>query len=157
MTSTFNVQPSLRSIERWLRSEWPWLLPALVALLVVLGTLDSSSYFLHFDTATESHAALDLLNGCLGYSASKPLPMWVMVPVLVLGNGSPVWEMVPLAILSALALAALFRLVARLTGSTRWAMVAALWYVSLPTILYYTRIHIGYPLAFFTLGLAAQG
>ncbi len=157
MTSTFNVQPSLRSIERWLRSEWPWLLPALVALLVALGTLDSSSYFLHFDTATESHAALDLLNGCLGYSASKPLPMWVMVPVLALGNGSPVWEMVPLAILSALALAALFRLVARLTGSTRWAMVAALWYVSLPTILYYTRIHIGYPLAFFTLGLAAQG
>jgi hypothetical protein len=43
-----------------------------------------------------------------------------------------------------------------LTGSTRWGLVAALWYFSLPTILYYSRIHIGYPLAFFTLGLAVQ-
>jgi hypothetical protein len=157
MASSFNVQTLIRSIERWLRREWTWLLPALIALLVALGSTDSSSYFLHFDTATESHAALDLLNGCWGYAASKPLPMLVMVPVLALGHSDPVWEMIPLTILSALALAGLSRLVARLTGSARWGMVAALWYVSLPTILYYTRIHIGYPLAFFTLGLMAQG
>jgi hypothetical protein len=156
MASTFNVQTPARSVERWLRKEWTWLLPILIALLVALGSSDSSSYFLHFDTATESHAALDVLNGCWGYSASKPLPMLIMVPVLALGNSNPAFELIPLTILSALALAALFRLVARLTGSTRWGMLAALWYLSLPTILYYSRIHIGYPLAFFILGIAAQ-
>ncbi len=109
--------------------------------------------FLHQDTVTQDVAAIDLIHGCWGYTAATLAPMVILSVPFALFGPNPVWEMLILTLLGALMAVALFRLTARLSGSRRWALVGTLWFISLPAILYYTRMHIGYPLAFFALGL----
>lgn len=130
-----------------------WLLPGIIFLLVAIGTLSPSSFFLHEDTPTQHIAAIDLTKGCWGYSAATLAPMVLLALPFAVGGPSPVWEMAILTLLGAAMAAAFYRLTARQTGSRRWAMLGTLWFASLPTILYYTRMHIGYPLAFFALGV----
>ena len=133
-----------------------WLAPALVFLLVALGTQDGSSYFLHFDTPTQDAAAIDLLRGCWGYSGHKPVIMLLLAVPFALGGISPLWETALLAVLGAVSVAATFQIASHLLGSRRWALLAALWLVSLPSFLYFSRIHVMYPLAFFLLAVWLQ-
>jgi hypothetical protein len=135
------------------RPDRAWVLPLLLFLLAAAGTLGPDSYFLHHDTPTQSVAAADLLNGCWGYTAATLAPaVFLSLPYALFGL-NPVWEMILLSLLGAVMGAAFFRLAAQMTGSRRWALLGSLWFFSLPVILYYTRMHIGYPLAFFTLGV----
>lgn len=130
-----------------------WLLPGVVFLLVAAGTLGAGSYFLHGDTPTQHVAAADLARGCWAYSAATLAPMVLLAGPFALTGPNPAWEMILLSLLGAAMAAAFARLLWRVTGSRRWALLGGLWFVGLPVVLYYTRIHIGYPLAFFTLGV----
>lgn len=130
-----------------------WALPALVFLFVALGSLGPSSYFLHFDTPVENLRAADLADGCWGTGGTKPILAFILTPFFLLGGDSPYWEPLVVTLLGMLTMALLFQLTVRLTGSRRWALLGTLWFISLPTILYYTRLHVGYPLALFVLGL----
>ena len=140
----------------WEQQGWPnnkWFLPALIFLLVAIGSLDRSSIFLHFDTPLQDVTAADLLLGCFGTTSYKPVVALLLTGAFTVGGVNPAIEIILLVVSGIVATAAQFRLTARLTGSARWAVLATLWFVSLPTILYYTRMHMGYPLAAFTLGL----
>lgn len=139
------------SLSRY--TPYVWLLPSLIFLFVMAGSLGPGSYFLHFDAATSSLEAADLLRGCWGTSSHKPGIALLLAVPYALGGVNPVWDMVVLSILGAAGFAALTRLAASLTGSVRWAVLGALWFLSLPVVLYYTRIHLGFPLAFFIVGL----
>jgi hypothetical protein len=154
-TSSRAVQPAgwIRSLADR-RRVWLMALPALIFLLLAAGSLGPSSYFLHFDTSTQSVAAADLIHGCWGYDGNKPGIMLILGAAFALGGIRPLWEMVLLSLLGAVGAAAFFRLAARLSGSQRWAMLGAIWFLGLPIYLYHMRMHIGYPLFFFTLGLA---
>lgn len=135
---------------------WPravWVVPGVVFLLLALGSLGPGTFFLHEDTPTQHTAAVDLLRGCWGYSAATLAPMVLLAVPFAIFGPHPAGEMAILTLLGAAMAVAFFRLVARLGGSRRWALLGALWFISLPTVLYYTRMHIGYPLAFFTLGV----
>jgi hypothetical protein len=119
------------------------------------ASLQRGSYFLHWDVASQHVAALDFLRGCWGYDAGKPLIMFVLALTYGLFGASPVLESALLVLAAGLAAASLF-LVARTALPGRgWALAATLWYFAWPTTLYYTRIHLGYPLALFLAGLAA--
>jgi len=119
------------------------------------ASLQRSSYFLHWDVASQHVAALDFLRGCWGYDAGKPLIMFVLALTYGLFGASPVLESALLVLAAGLAAASLF-LVARTALPGRgWALVATLWFFAWPTTLYYTRIHLGYALALFLAGLAA--
>lgn len=140
----------------WQRRVWPgheWLLPATIFLLVALGSMGASSFFLHFDSSLMHVEAVDLLRGCWGTAGSKPIVSFLLTGVYAVGGPHPVYEIVLLMLTGAVTAASLFSLTAHLSGSKRWAMLGTLWFVSQPTILYYTRMHMGYPLAAFTLGL----
>ena len=101
-----------------------WLAPALVFLLVALGTQDGSSYFLHFDTPTQDAAAIDLLRGCWWDSGHKPGIMLLLAVPFALGGISPLWETALLAVLGAVSVAATFQIASHLLGSRRWALLA---------------------------------
>ena len=125
----------------------------LIFLLIAAGTSGAGSYFLHIDTPTQHVAAWDLLHGCWGYTAATLFPFTLLlIPYAVFGL-TPIWEAIILSLLGALMAWAMLRILKRVTGSMRWALLGALWFVTLPTILYYTRMHIGYALVFFTLGV----
>jgi hypothetical protein len=68
----------------------------------------------------------------------------------------PLWDMALLTLLGMVTLTCFWILAKHSTGSRRWALLGTLWFISLPAILYYTRIHMGYPLAFFLMGMALQ-
>jgi hypothetical protein len=143
---------STSALPRWIEQH-PWMLAALIFLLVALGTLGPSSYFLHYDTPTIDVMAEDLLRACWGDPAATLGPaIFTTIPYLIFGP-NPFWQMAILTVLGAVMAAATFRITNQVTGSKRWAMLAALWLISLPTILYYTRMHLGYPLALFVLGI----
>lgn len=133
-----------------------WMLPGLIALLVAAGSRDSSSYFLHFDTPELHVAAINVIHACGAAATGKPGIVLLLLPFFALGGFNPHWDTLLQTLLAALTIVALYRLLARLTGSRRRAMLGALWFLSLPIILYYTRMHLGYALAFFTLGLMLQ-
>lgn len=126
---------------------------AVVFLLVAAGTLGPGSYFLHHDTPTQNVAAADLVEGCWTYTAATLAPMVMLFLPYALFGPSAVYEMVLLSLLGAVLAASLFLLAEAYTRSRRWALLGALWFAGLPIILYYTRTHIGYPLAFYGLGL----
>lgn len=130
-----------------------WIVPAAFFLLITAGTLSSSSYFLHFDTATQHVAAVDLLRGCWGYTAATFTPMLLIAAGYAAVGINPLVEPVLLSLLGAAMAAAFYRTAERHTRSPRWSMLGALWFMTLPTVLYYTRMHIGYALAFFALGV----
>lgn len=131
-----------------------WLVPATIFLLIAIGTLTPYSYFLHFDTSNIDVAAADLAKGgCWGDPAATLGPvLFTTIPFLIFGT-HPLWQTVLLILCGAVMVAALFRITTHITGSQRWALIAALWLISLPTILYYTRMHLGFPLMFFVLGI----
>lgn len=133
------------------------LLLGIIFLFTAAGTLGAGSYFLHIDTPTQHVAAWDLLNGCWGYTAATLVPFtFLLIPYAMFGL-NPLWETVILSLLGAIMVWALFRTLERVTGSRRWALLGGLWFISLPIILYYTRMHVGYALVFFTLGLMLHG
>jgi hypothetical protein len=141
-------------LSKWANHDW--ILPALLFLLVMLGTLGPGSYFLNFDTPTLSENAADLvLGGCWGPSG-KPGVSLLLSVLFLLGGVNPLWDMVMLTLLGAITLVCFHALATHFTGSRRWALLGTLWFVSLPAILYYTRIHMGYPLAFFLMGMTFQ-
>ena len=140
----FSARTRQRSI-RWL--------PVVIFLLIAAGTLGAGSYFLHIDTPTQHVAAWDLLNGCWGYTAATLFPFTLLLIPYALFGLNPILEAVILSLLGALMAWVMLRLIERVTGSLRWALLGALWFLTLPTILYYTRMHVGYALVFFTLGL----
>jgi|GEM_PF-2937887 len=143
----------LRSVHRRIERLPVWVLPAILVVLVALGSLSPDSFFLHFDTATIDVAASDLAKACWGEPAATLAPiLLVAIPTILLG-ANPLWQMILLTLCSAVMAAALPRVTQIVTGSKRWALLAVLWFICLPAILYYTRMHIGYPLALFTLGV----
>lgn len=145
MLSTGSSIETQQRVARWL--------PVVIFLLIAAGTLGPGSYFLHIDTPTQHVAAWDLLNGCWGYTAATLFPFTLLLIPYALFGLNPLWEAAILAVLGAVMAWAMFRLVERASGSRRWALLGALWFITLPTVLYYTRMHIGYALVFFTLGL----
>ncbi len=125
------------------------------ACMFSMVSLERSSYFLHWDVASQHVAALDFLQGCWGYDAGKPLIMFVLALTYGLFGASPVLESALLVLAAGLAAASLL-LVARTALPGRgWALATTLWFFAWPTTLYYTRIHLGYALALFLAGLAA--
>jgi hypothetical protein len=132
------------------------LLPALLFVLVMLGTLGPSSYFLHFDNATLHQNAADLVIGQCWGPSGKPAITLLLALTYWLGGINPLWDMVWLTILGMITMLVFYRITAKLAGTRRWAMLGTLWFLTLPSILYYTRIHMGYPLAFFLLGMLLQ-
>jgi len=133
-----------------------WLLPTLLFLMIMLGTLGPGSYFLHFDTPTLSQNAADLvLSGCWGPSGKPGVSLLLSIPFLV-GGVNPLWDMAMLTLLGMATLSCFYSLAKQVTNSRRWALLGTLWFISLPSILYYTRIHMGYPLAFFLMGITFQ-
>ena len=124
------------------------------ACMFSMVSLERSSYFLHWDVASQHVAALDFLQGCWGYDAGKPLIMFVLALTYGLFGANPVLESVLLVLAAGLAAASLF-LVARTALPGRgWALATTLWFFDWPTTLYYTRIHLGYALALFLAGMA---
>lgn len=130
-----------------------WLLAALLFGLVAAGSLTANSIFLHFDAPTQHAAAVDLLHGCWGFTSHKPLIMFLLAAPFALFGPDPVWELVLLSVLGMATASSVWTVLRRTTDSARWALIGALWFTSLPAVLYSLRIHIGYPLAFFTLGV----
>lgn len=130
-----------------------WMLPALIFVLLAAGSLTARSIFLHFDTPTQHAGALDFVRGCWGFTSHKPMIMFLLaIPFAVFG-ANPVWELVLLTVLGTATVAAVWDILRRVTGSTRWALIGALWFASLPAVLFDLRIHMGYPLAFFTFAV----
>jgi hypothetical protein len=131
-----------------------WLIPAAIFLLIAIGTLTPSSYFLHFDTSNIDVAAADLARGgCWGDPAATLGPvLFTTIPFLIFGS-HPLWQTVLLTLSGAVMAGALFRITQHIIGSQRWALIASLWLICLPAILYYTRMHLGFPLMFFVLGI----
>lgn len=143
----------LQSAKSLQRLRHLWLLTSLIFLLIAAGSLGADTYFLHFDTPTQQVAASDLVHGCWGDTAASLAPVFLL-GVLFSIFGIHTWiETMVLALLGALMAAALYRTAAQVTGSKRWALLGALWFISLPTMLYYTRMHLGYALASFVLGV----
>jgi hypothetical protein len=142
----------LSAVSRW-TNQHLWALAALIFLMVAIGTLGPSSYFLHYDTPTIDVMAADLLRACWGDPAATLGPaIFTAIPYWIFGP-NPFWQMAMLTLLGAVMAAATFRVTRQVTGSKRWALMAALWLISLPTVLYYTRMHLGYPLVLFVLGI----
>lgn len=130
-----------------------WMLPAAIFLLIAAGTLGPGSYFLQADTAHYHVNAADFaLNACWGTGGKPGVALLLTLPYWLVGP-DPIWDVVLLALAGALTVASLFSLTARVTRSLPWAMLGTLWFLSLPAILYFTRYHLGYPLAFFVFGL----
>lgn len=143
-----------RHLQGWEHGEW--IFPAFLFLMIMLGTLGPGSYFLHFDTPTLSQNAADLvLGGCWGTSG-KPGVSLLLSILFLLGGVDPLWDMVMLTVLGMVMLTCFYSLARYFVKSRRWALLGTLWFASLPIILYYSRFHIGYPLAFFVLGMALQ-
>ncbi len=117
--------------------------------------MDPSSYFLHWDVASQHMAALDLLHGCWGYDAGKPLIMFLLALTYASFGASPVLEIALLVMASGLTAGSLFLLARTVLPGHGWALAVTLWFISWPTTLYYFRIHLGYGLALFIAGLAA--
>lgn len=132
----------------------PWLLAALAFALLAAGSLGPGSYFLHVDTATQHVAAADLIRGCWGYSAATLAPMVLLAGPFAITGPQPLWEPVILTLLGGAMAAAVCWLIVHLGDSRRWGLLGGLWFLALPSILYYTRMHVGYALVFFTLGVA---
>lgn len=130
-----------------------WLLPALIALLIMAGTLGPDSFFMHLDTPTLHQNAADLVLGRCWGPSGKPLITLILAIPYAIGGPDPAWEILVEALLAAVLVAAFARLAARLIGSRRWALLASLYFISLPFVLFFMRMHLVYPLAFFTLGL----
>jgi hypothetical protein len=129
-----------------------WILAGLIFLLMAAGSLDQSSYFLHHDTPRAHVNGADLVQGCWGTSG-KPAAAMLLGLLFAVTGVNPLGDTILLALAGAAMVAAFFSLAAHLTGSKRRGMLAALWLISLPTLIYYTRYHIGYPLACFVAGL----
>ena len=126
-----------------------------ISCLFSLSSMDYSSYFLHWDVASQHVAALDLLKGCWGYDAGKPLIMWLLTLPFGLVIASPVLETVLLSLLAGLS-AGLFYVLARHALSSRaWALGVTLWFMSWPTSVYYSRIHLGYAIVLLLVALVA--
>lgn len=154
-TSTTHFFAALRHAfdDKTLWRRHLWIFPAFIFVLAAIGSLSPNSYFLHFDTPTQVTAAQDMVKGCWGEVSASLAPIFLLLLPFALFGSDPVWEMVILTLLGFMMVGAFHRMLAQLTGSSRWALVGSLWFLSLPTILYYTRIHIGYPLAFYTFGI----
>ena len=125
------------------------------ASLLTASSLERSSYFLHWDVASQHMAALDFLKGCWGYDAGKPLIMFVLALTYSMFGAMPALESALLVLAAGLAAASLFQLARVALPGRGWALAATLWFLAWPTTLYYTRIHLGYGLALFLSGLAA--
>jgi len=126
-----------------------------ISCLYSLASMDRSSYFLHWDTASQDMAALDLLKGCWGYDAGKPMIMLLLSAPFGLIGANPIIETVLLALLTGLSTGWLYIVTRHSFLNRSWAIVATLWFMSWPTTVYYNRIHLGYALALILAGLAA--
>ena len=160
------MQPtSLNHLLKWWREPHTQPLPApdwrliafsgLLFLLTAIATLGPSSYFLHNDTPVQDLAALLFLRkGIWAYSSNKALLMWIMAGVTELFGANPLNETILLAILGSVATMALYDIAWIALRNRRAALLAVIVWLSLGSVLFYLRIHIGYTLAFFNIGIA---
>lgn len=101
-------------------------------------------------------AALDLLKGCWGYDAGKPLIMFLLALTYALFGTNPSLEIILLVVTAGLMAGSLFLLARKVLPGTGWALAVTIWFISWPTTIYYMRIHLGYGLALFVGSLAAS-
>ncbi len=128
-------------------------LPPVLFLALTIGILGPGGYFLHHDTPLQNAGGADLVLGCWGPDGGKAAVMLLEGIAYLIGGVNPAWDMVNLAVFGAVMAFAFFRLTRNALGSTSWALLGVLWVLSLPSVLYYSHIHMGYPLAFFVLGM----
>lgn len=126
-----------------------------VTCLFTTISLEPSSYFLHWDVASQHVAALDFLKGCWGYDAGKPFIMFVIALTYGMFGANPLFEIAILVLAAGLTSGCIFLLAQTALPSRNSAWATAIWFLSWPTTLYYTRIHLGYALALFLTGLVA--
>jgi hypothetical protein len=128
---------------------------ALASLTLAAGTLDGSSYWLNYDTATQPVEALELVTGCWNYASGKPGVILALAAAYLVAGPSPWIETVMLAGWAAAAVVGVYGLARHISGSTALGALAGLAWLALPAQMVYSRTHLGYPLAWFTLGVWA--
>lgn len=149
----WRAQATVQSIPR---ADWRLMLFAgLIFVALAIGTLNSSSFFLHFDDPTQHLAGwLFLHSGQWAYSGNKALIMWILAALTWLAGATPLNETVFLSLLGVGAAMAVADLAYLALGQKRWALLSVLLWLTLGSTLYYLRMQMGYPLAFFVIGLA---
>jgi len=143
---------TLPAMSNLLRKHY-WLLPAALFLSVSFATVGPSTYFNHLDAAHTNVIGADLYRACWVEDVGRPVSGLLTAASYGLFGYNPLSQIVLLILIGGIGLGTFTILASDLTGSKRWGLLAAVWFITLPTTFYYTRLHMGFPLAFFIIGL----
>jgi hypothetical protein len=128
-----------------------------IFLVVAVSTLNGSSFFLNNDNPTQHVAGWHFAHGEWSYSGNKAIIMWLLALLTRVFGANPLNELYALTVLGVGASMALTDLAYVALGRRGWALLGTVVWLSLASTLYYFRMQMGFPLAWFVMGLAFYG